>query len=86
MEKPRHTTLIGNQQLRQMLGMQTQSGLNKLRSKDTTFPKPIKTSDSRQPRHAMAWLKSKSGLDRRRRRAMIKAEASVLPAAPNLTR
>ncbi|WP_073169667.1 hypothetical protein [Pseudomonas asturiensis] len=34
----------------QMLGMQTQSGLNKLRNKDATFPKPIKTNDSRQAR------------------------------------
>ncbi|QHF02410.1 hypothetical protein N015_08290 [Pseudomonas asturiensis] len=65
MEKPQRTTLIGNQELRQMLGMQTQSGLNKLRNKDATFPKPIKTSDSRQarPRYDLAeieeWIKSK---------------------------
>ena len=65
MEKPQRTTLIGNQEVRQMLGMQTQSGLNKLRKKDATFPKPIKTSDSRQarPRYDLAeieeWIKSK---------------------------
>ncbi len=34
----------------QMLGMQTQSGLNKLRNKDATFPKPVKTNDLRQAR------------------------------------
>ncbi|KFE50944.1 hypothetical protein [Pseudomonas syringae] len=65
MDKPQHTTLIGNPEVRQMLGMQTQSGLNKLRNKDATFRKPIKTNDSRQarPRYDLAeleeWIKAK---------------------------
>lgn len=65
MEQQQHTTLIGNAEVRQMIGMQSQSGLNKLRAKDATFPKPIKTSDSRQarPRYDVAeieeWIASK---------------------------
>lgn len=65
MEQLQHTTLIGNAEVRQMIGMQSQSGLNKLRAKDATFPKPIKTSDSRQarPRYDIAeiegWIASK---------------------------
>ena len=65
MVQPQHTTLIGNAEVRQMLGMQSQSGLNKLRAKDATFPKPIKTSESRQarPRYDIAeiesWIASK---------------------------
>lgn len=64
MEQQR-TTLIGNAEVRQMIGMQSQSGVNKLRAKDATFPKPIKTSDSRQarPRYYAAemegWIASK---------------------------
>lgn len=65
MEQQQHTTLIGNAEVRQMIGMQSQSGLNKLRAKDATFPKPIKTCDSRQarPRYDVAeieeWIASK---------------------------
>lgn len=44
---------------------QTRSGLDKLRKKDPTFPKPVKFSDSRQAAayyvvtEVNAWLKSK---------------------------
>ncbi|WDU60974.1 hypothetical protein LRS56_19220 [Pseudomonas poae] len=48
MESRPHTQLIGNPEVQAMLGMQSISGLNKLRVRDKTFPKPIKTSDARQ--------------------------------------
>ena len=46
MEQQR-TSLIGNTDVIKMLGMQSVSGLNKLRERDKTFPTPIKTSDAR---------------------------------------
>ena len=45
-----HTALVGNNEVIKMLGMQSVSGLNKLRVRDKTFPAPIKTSDSRGAR------------------------------------
>lgn len=45
-----HTTLVGNAEVIKMLGMQSVSGLNKLRVRDKTFPEPIKTSDARGAR------------------------------------
>lgn len=42
-----HTALVGNAEVIKMLGMQSVSGLNKLRVRDKTFPAPIKTSDAR---------------------------------------
>lgn len=41
------TALVGNEEVMKMLGMQSVSGLNKLRVRDKTFPLPIKTSDAR---------------------------------------
>lgn len=49
MEK-RRTALVGNAEVIKMLGMQTVSGLNKLRVRDKTFPIPIKTSEARGAR------------------------------------
>ena len=49
MEQQR-TSLIGNTDVIKMLGMQSVSGLNKLRVRDKTFPTPIKTSDARGAR------------------------------------
>lgn len=57
--------LITNEELRQLLGMQTVSGLSKLRARDATFPKPIKMSPSRQARpkfdvaEVEQWLRDK---------------------------
>ncbi len=50
MNKAERTTLIGHAEIREMLGMQTQSGLDKLRARDPSFPKPIKMAPSRQAR------------------------------------
>lgn len=44
------TALVGNTEVIKMLGMQSVSGLNKLRVRDKTFPMPIKTSDARGAR------------------------------------
>ncbi|EZI29589.1 helix-turn-helix transcriptional regulator [Pseudomonas extremaustralis] len=48
--EPKRTALVGNAEVIKMLGMQSVSGLNKLRVRDKTFPAPIKTSDSRGAR------------------------------------
>ncbi|KWV82554.1 hypothetical protein PFLL34_03603 [Pseudomonas fluorescens] len=45
-----HTALVGNKEVLKMLGMQSVSGLNKLRVRDKTFPAPIKSSDARGAR------------------------------------
>ncbi len=45
-----NTALVGNAEVIKMLGMQSVSGLNKLRVRDKTFPTPIKTSDARGAR------------------------------------
>ena len=45
-----HTALVGNAEVIKMLGMQSVSGLNKLRVRDKTFPAPIKSSDARGAR------------------------------------
>lgn len=44
------TALVGNAEVIKMLGMQSVSGLNKLRVRDKTFPMPIKTSEARGAR------------------------------------
>ena len=44
------TVLVGNKEVLKMLGMQSVSGLNKLRVRDKTFPAPIKSSDARGAR------------------------------------
>ncbi|OPA84271.1 hypothetical protein BFW86_24315 [Pseudomonas fluorescens] len=49
MEQQR-TALVGNAEVIKMLGMQSVSGLNKLRARDKTFPAPIKSSDARGAR------------------------------------
>ena len=48
--EPKRTALVGNAEVIKMLGMQSVSGLNKLRVRDKTFPEPIKTSDARGAR------------------------------------
>lgn len=57
-------TLVPQPELCKMLGL-TRSGLDKLKKKDTTFPKPIKFGDTRQAAayyvvtEVNAWLRSK---------------------------
>lgn len=58
------TTLISNEEARAMLGM-SKGGLDKLRIRDATFPKPIKTSNARQarvrfdPAEIEAWMRAR---------------------------
>ena len=60
-----HTALVGNNEVVKMLGMQSVSGLNKLRVRDKTFPAPIKTSDARgarcrfDPAEVQQWIADK---------------------------
>lgn len=64
MEQQR-TTLISNVEASKMIGMQSVSGLNKLRERDKTFPKPITTSDARcarlrfDPAEIEQWITNK---------------------------
>ncbi|MBJ2278329.1 hypothetical protein PP918_gp23 [Pseudomonas phage UFJF_PfDIW6] len=60
-----HTALVGNKEVLKMLGMQSVSGLNKLRVRDKTFPAPIKSSDARgarcrfDPAEVEQWIEDK---------------------------
>lgn len=59
------TALVGNAEVIKMLGMQSVSGLNKLRIRDKTFPAPIKTSEARgarcrfDPAEVQQWIADK---------------------------